>query len=128
MGAAGLGGVASGSLPLPSTAASLGAVLVAAVVASRSLLHREAAATAARMGPLCTAAGDGFAAGCLGLATLHGERRIHDFQPFITPLENFIENKDRASVSLAGEAAQLARTLQTLARSLPNNAPESPGS
>ena len=110
-------GLIGGAVP---SAASAWLVVLAAgsTLAGWTALRREKAETAALALPILAAAEDQFVVAAGPEAMAHGEQRIADFGTLAAPLESTIQQKKQASVPLAEEVAQLALTLQTLARSL----------
>jgi hypothetical protein len=118
-------GILTPSLPFAALG-WLAAVVPGAVLTGRAVLRRETAETARLAETLCAAAGDQFAAHARPCAAAHGTRRIDDFRAHTEPLETAIQLKEQTAAPLAEEAGQLARTLQSLARSL-HAAPPGPG-
>lgn len=118
-------GILTRSLPMAALG-WLAAMVPGAILTGRTVRRRETAETACLAETLCAAAGDQFAAAARPLAAAHGTRRIDDFRRYTAPLETAIQLKEQTAAPLAEEAGQLARTLQSLARSLPA-APPGPG-
>jgi GTPase SAR1 family protein len=108
---------AQGHLTTPAALWVLG-LLAAGILTGRLTLSRERRETAALAKPLLAEAGAELHRTAGRLIQDHGQKRLADFQPVLTPLDVAIEQKQQAAAPLEEETGQLATTLQILSRSL----------